>query len=163
MGVSVSQVILKINGQAHTLDAPSDMPLLWALRDKLNLTGTKYSCGIGVCGTCTVLVNGIPMRSCLMPAISLAGAEITTIEGLDPAGNHPVQKAWNDADVAQCGYCQGGQILTASALLKQNPNPADQDIDAAMAGVLCRCGTYSRIRKAIKRAAQYADEQGGAA
>ena len=163
MGVSVSQVVLKINGQAHTLDAPSDMPLLWALRDKLNLTGTKYSCGIGVCGTCTVLVNGIPMQSCLMPAISLAGAEITTIEGLDPAGNHPVQKAWDDEDVAQCGYCQGGQILTASALLKQNPNPGDQDIDAAMAGVLCRCGTYSRIRKAIKRAAQYAAEQGGAA
>ncbi len=163
MGVSVSQVVLKINGQAHTLDAPSDMPLLWALRDKLNLTGTKYSCGIGVCGTCTVLVNGIPMQSCLMPAISLAGAEITTIEGLDPAGNHPVQKAWDDEDVAQCGYCQGGQILTASALLKQNPNPGDRDIDAAMAGVLCRCGTYSRIRKAIKRAAQYAAEQGGAA
>ena len=159
----MSQVTLKINGQAHTVDAPSDMPLLWALRDVLNMTGTKYSCGIGICGTCTVLVNGLPMRSCVMPAISMAGAEITTIEGLDPEGNHPVQKAWNDEDVPQCGYCQGGQILTASALLKQNPNPDDQDIDAAMSGVLCRCGTYSRIRKAIKRAAKYAAEQGGAA
>ena len=159
----MSQVTLNINGQAHTLDVPSDMPLLWTLRDILNLTGTKYSCGIGVCGTCTVLVNGIPMRSCVMPAISMAGTEITTIEGLDPAGNHPLQKAWNDEDVPQCGYCQGGQILTASALLKRNPNPGDQDIDAAMAGVLCRCGTYSRIRKAIKRAAKYSAEQGGAA
>jgi len=162
-GVSMSQVILNINGQAHTLDVPSDMPLLWTLRDILNLTGTKYGCGIGVCGTCIVLVNGIPTRSCVMPAISMAGAEITTIEGLDPAGNHPVQKAWNDEDVPQCGYCQGGQILTASALLERNPNPGDQDIDAAMAGVLCRCGTYSRIRKAIRRAAKYAAEQGGAA
>jgi len=157
----MSQVTLNINGQAHTLDVPSDMPLLWALRDTLNLTGTKYSCGIGVCGTCTVLINGTPMRSCVMPAISMAGVEITTIEGLDPAGNHPVQKAWNDEDVPQCGYCQGGQILAASALLRQNPNPSDQDIDAAMAGVLCRCGTYSRIRKAIKLAAEYADREGG--
>jgi len=159
----MSQVTLKINGQSHTVDAPSDMPLLWALRDILNLTGTKYSCGIGVCGTCTVLVNGIPMRSCVMPAISMAGAEITTIEGLDPEGNHPVQKAWNDEDVPQCGYCQGGQILAASALISQNPNPDDQDINAAMSGILCRCGTYSRVRKAIKRAAKYAAEQGGAA
>lgn len=159
----MSQVTLKINGQAHTVDAPSDMPLLWALRDILNMTGTKYSCGIGVCGTCTVLVNGIPMRSCVMPAVGMAGAEITTIEGLDPDGRHPVQKAWNDEDVPQCGYCQGGQILAASALLKQNPNPDDQDIDAAMSSVLCRCGTYSRIRKAIKRAAEYAAEQGGPA
>ncbi len=159
----MSQVTLKINGQTHSVDVPSDMPLLWALRDILNMTGTKYSCGIGVCGTCTVLVNGTPMRSCVMPAISMAGAEITTIEGLDPDGNHPVQKAWNDEDVPQCGYCQSGQILTASALLRENPNPGDQDIDAAMAGVLCRCGTYSRIRKAIKRAAKYAAEQGDAA
>ncbi|NOR37471.1 MAG: 2Fe-2S iron-sulfur cluster binding domain-containing protein [Woeseiaceae bacterium] len=159
----MSQVTLKINGQAHTVDAPSDMPLLWALRDVLNMTGTKYSCGIGICGTCTVLVNGIPMRSCVMPAISMAGAEITTIEGLDPDGDHPIQKAWNDEDVPQCGYCQGGQILTASALLKRNPDPNDQDIDAAMSGVVCRCGTYPRIRKAIKRAAKYAAEQGGTA
>ena len=160
MGIRMSQVTLNINGQTHTVDVPSDMPLLWALRDTLNLTGTKYSCGTGVCGTCTVLINGTPMRSCVMPAISMAGAEITTIEGLDPSGNHPVQRAWNDEDVPQCGYCQGGQILTASVLLKQNPNPSDQDIDAAMAGVLCRCGTYSRIRKAIKRAAEYAAREG---
>ena len=158
----MSQATLKINGQSHTVEVPPDMPLLWALRDVLNLTGTKYSCGIGVCGTCTVLVNGIPMRSCVMPAVSLAGAEITTIEGLDPEGNHPVQRAWNDEDVPQCGYCQGGQILTASALLKQNPNPDDQAIDSGMSAVLCRCGTYSRIRKAVKRAAKYAAEQGGA-
>ena len=158
----MSSVTLKINGQSVTVDdIPSDMPLLWALRDKLNLVGTKYSCGIGVCGTCTVLVNGAPMRSCVMPAISMAGMEITTIEGLDSSGEHPVQKAWNEEDVPQCGYCQGGQILTASALLQQNPDPSDEDIDNAMAGVLCRCGTYHRIRKAIKLAAKYATESGG--
>jgi len=157
----MSNVTLKINGQAYTVDAPSDMPLLWALRDILNLTGTKYSCGIGTCGSCTVLVNGVPMRSCVMPAISMAGMEITTIEGLDPAGQHPVQRAWNEEDVPQCGYCQAGQIMTATALLRQNPNPTDEDIDSAMAGVLCRCGTYPRIRKAIKLAAKYAVEAGG--
>ena len=149
----MTTVTLNINGQSHTLDVSADMPLLWALRDKLDLVGTKYSCGIGVCGTCTVLVNGMPMRSCTMPAITMAGAEITTIEGLDPDGNHPLQQAWNEEDVPQCGYCQGGQILTASALLERNPDPSDDDIDAAMSGVLCRCGTYPRIRKAIKRAA----------
>lgn len=157
----MSNVTLKINGQSVSIDIPSDMPLLWALRDKLNLVGTKYSCGVGVCGSCTVLVNGLPMRSCVMPATSMAGAEITTIEGLDLTGEHPVQKAWNDEDVPQCGYCQAGQILTASALLEQNPNPSDEDIDSAMSGVLCRCGTYHRIRKAIKRAAEYAAETGG--
>ena len=157
----MSNVNLKINGQSVSIDVPSDMPLLWALRDKLNLTGTKYSCGIGVCGSCTVLVNGAPMRSCVMPAISMAGMEITTIEGLDPSGEHPVQKAWNEEDVPQCGYCQAGQVLTASALLKRNPNPSDDDIDSAMSGVLCRCGTYPRIRKAIKRAAKYTDGTGG--
>ncbi len=150
-------ITLNINGQSHTLDVSPDMPLLWALRDKLNLVGTKYSCGIGVCGSCTVLVNGMPMRSCTMPAASMTGAEITTIEGLDPEGNHPVQVAWNEEDVPQCGYCQAGQVLTAAALLDRNPDPSDEDIDAAMAGVLCRCGTYPRIRKAIKRAA----EEGG--
>ena len=153
----MSTVTLNINGQSHTLEVASDLPLLWALRDKLNLVGTKYSCGIGVCGTCTVLVNGVPMRSCTMPAIAMAGAEITTIEGLDPDGNHPVQMAWHEEDVPQCGYCQGGQILTASALLARNPQPSDEDIDAAMSGVLCRCGTYPRIRKAIKRAAEEGD------
>jgi len=157
----MSKVSLKINGSTVTVDVPSDMPLLWALRDKLDLTGTKYSCGVGVCGSCTVLVNGVPMRSCVMPAVSMAGVEITTIEGLDPAGAHPVQKAWNDEDVPQCGYCQAGQVLTATALLRQNPSPTDEDIDSAMSGVLCRCGTYPRIRKAIKRAAEYAAETGG--
>jgi isoquinoline 1-oxidoreductase alpha subunit len=116
----MSKVTLKINGQSVSIDIPSDMPLLWALRDKLNLVGTKYSCGVGVCGSCTVLVNGVPMRSCVTPATSMASVEITTIEGLDPTGEHPVQKAWNDEDVPQCGYCQAGQVLTASALLKQN-------------------------------------------
>jgi len=157
----MSVVTLSINRVDHTIDVPSDMPLLWALRDILNLTGTKYSCGIGTCGTCTVLVNGVPMRSCVMPAVSATGAEITTIEGLDPTGNHPVQRAWNEEDVPQCGYCQGGQILAASALIARNPDPGDDDIDNAMSGVLCRCGTYPRIRKAIKRAAKYASDEGG--
>jgi isoquinoline 1-oxidoreductase alpha subunit len=158
-GSFMSSVTLKINGQPRTVELPPDMPLLWALRDKLDLVGTKYSCGIGVCGSCTVLVNGVPMRSCTIPAVSMAGAEITTIEGLDPDGAHPVQVAWNEEDVPQCGYCQAGQVLTAAALLTRIPDPTDEDIDAAMAGVLCRCGTYPRIRKAIKRAAR----AGGAA
>jgi len=157
----VSQVNLRINGENHTLDLPPDMPLLWALRDKLNLVGTKYSCGIGICGSCTVLVDGLPMRSCTLPAAGLAGSEITTIEGFAPDGDHPVQKAWNEEDAPQCGYCQGGQILTAAALLKEKPNPSDGDIDEAMYGVVCRCGTYPRIRKAIKRAAAYAATEGG--
>ena len=154
----MSAVTLKINGQSHSVDVSPDMPLLWALRDKLNLVGTKFSCGIGICGSCTVLINGTPMRSCTIPAASMAGAEITTIEGLDPEGKHPVQVAWNAEDVPQCGYCQAGQVLTAAALLERNPDPTDAHIDAAMSGVLCRCGTYPRIRKAIKRAAR----EGGA-
>ena len=157
----MSEITLRINGADHSVDVPPDMPLLWALRDILNLTGTKYSCGIGTCGTCTVLLNGVPMRSCVLPAISATGAEVTTIEGLDPTGRHPVQRAWNDEDVPQCGYCQGGQILTASALLARNPDPSDADIDTAMSAVLCRCGTYPRIRKAIKRAAGYTADEGG--
>jgi len=159
----VSKITLTINEQQHELDVPTDMPLLWALRDKLNLTGTKYGCGIGTCGTCTVLVDGIPLRSCVVLASGMAGKKITTIEGLDPTGQHAVQRAWNDEDVPQCGYCQGGQILSASALLKKNPNPSDDDINAAMSGVLCRCGTYHRIRKAIKRAVAYAALEGGEA
>jgi len=158
----VSQVTLKINGKNHTLDIPPDMPLLWALRDKLNMVGTKYSCGIGICGSCTVLVDGMPMRSCVLPAASMGGNEITTIEGFAPNGDHPVQIAWNEEDVPQCGYCQGGQILTAAALLESNPKPSDKDIDDAMSEVICRCGTYYRIRKAIKRAATLAAEDGGA-
>ena len=159
----MSAITLTINGQDHTIDVPQDMPLLWALRDILDLTGTKYGCGIGTCGTCTVLVDGSPVRSCVRAAARFEGREITTIEGLDPSGNHPVQRAWDEVDVPQCGYCQGGQILTASALLDENPYPTDADIDAAMSGVLCRCGTYHRIRKAIKRAAEYAADTGGGA
>ena len=154
------EITLTINGRDHTIDVPQDMPLLWALRDILDLTGTKYGCGIGTCGTCTVLVDGSPVRSCVRAATRFEGREITTIEGLDPSGNHPVQKAWDDEDVPQCGYCQGGQILTASALLEENPYPSDADIDAAMSGVLCRCGTYHRIRKAIKKASENMAQQG---
>ena len=155
----MNSVTLKINGQSRTVEVSADMPLLWALRDKLDLVGTKYSCGIGVCGSCTVLVDGVPRRSCIVTAASVVDAEITTIEGLDPDGKHPVQVAWNEEDVLQCGYCQAGQVLNAAALLARNPDPTDEDIDAAMAGVLCRCGTYPRIRKAIKRAVR----EGGAA
>ena len=159
----MSQVTLKINGASHTMDVPPDMPLLWALRDKLNLLGTKYSCGIGICGTCTVLADGNPVRSCQVTATRMARREITTIEGLSADGSHPVQRAWNDEDIPQCGYCQGGQILAAAALLERKPNPGNQDIDGAMSGQLCRCGTYPRIRKAIKRAAQIAAEKGATA
>ena len=150
----MSEITLNINGEKHTVDVPSDMPLLWALRDKLNMTGTKYSCGIGQCGTCTVLINGMPMRSCITPAASVAGMEVTTIEGLSEDGEHPVQQAWHKVDVPQCGYCQGGQILTAASLIERNANPTDADIDAAHSGNICRCGTYHRIRKAVKLAAE---------
>ena len=150
----MSEITLNINGEKHTVDVPSDMPLLWALRDKLNMTGTKYSCGIGQCGTCTVLINGMPMRSCITPAASVAGIEVTTIEGLSEDGEHPVQQAWHKVDVPQCGYCQGGQILTAASLIERNANPTDADIDAAHSGNICRCGTYHRIRKAVKLAAE---------
>lgn len=159
----MSQVTLKINGGEHTIDVAPDTPLLWALRDNLNMTGTKYGCGVGICGTCTVLINGTPMRSCVMPAVGMAGMDIQTIEGLSEDGDHPVQKAWDEVDVAQCGYCQGGQVLSAAALLKRNPNPTDADIDGAMSGILCRCGTYVRVRKAIKLATKYASGEGGAA
>ena len=151
----MSQFSLSINGVSHQLDVPDDMPLLWALRDKLDLVGTKYGCGIGVCGSCTVLVNGAPVQSCGIKASALQGKEITTIEGLSPDGSHPVQRAWNDEDVPQCGYCQAGQVLAAAALLERNADPDDAAIDGAMAGIVCRCGTYPRIRKAIKLAARY--------
>ncbi len=144
---------LNINGQTHSVEAPADTPLLWILRDNLQLTGTKFGCGQGLCGACTVHLNGVPVRSCQMPVSVVAGMPITTIEGLDPAGAHPLQKAWCDHDVSQCGYCQPGQIMTAAALLKSNPAPSDTDIDSAMSGNLCRCGTYLRIRAAIKDAA----------
>jgi aerobic-type carbon monoxide dehydrogenase small subunit (CoxS/CutS family) len=152
----MSSFDLQVNGQTYTVEAEAQMPLLWALRDLLGLTGTKFSCGIGACGSCTVLIDGEPTRSCVTPLSSLAGKSITTIEGLSPDGSHPLQKAWLDEHVSQCGYCQPGQIMNAAALLKKNPNPSDADIDAAMAGTLCRCGTYQRIRKAIHSVAQEA-------
>ena len=144
---------LIVNGKPSTVDVPADMPLLWVLRDTLDFKGTKYGCGIGQCGACTVHLRGVPTRSCMVPVSTAAGTEITTIEGLSPDGSHPLQKAWNDLDVPQCGYCQAGQIMTAAALLKTNPKPTDEDIDAAMAGNLCRCATYLRSRDAIKKAA----------
>lgn len=145
---------LKINGEIHSVEADSDTPLLWVLRDQLDLLGTKYGCGIGQCGTCTVHVNGAPLRSCMQQVSQLQGMDIVTIEGLSKEGDHPVQKAWLEHDVAQCGYCQTGQIMTAAALLKNNPNPTDEDIDAAMEGNICRCGTYVRIKEAIKTASK---------
>ncbi|HYC02255.1 MAG TPA: (2Fe-2S)-binding protein [Azospirillaceae bacterium] len=144
-------VKLTVNGAPHTLDADPEMPLLWALRDILNLTGTKYGCGVAQCGACTIHLDGQPVRACATPLAAAEGAKVTTIEGL--GGDHPVQKAWVEAQVPQCGYCQSGQIMSAAALLAQNPKPADADIDAAMEGNLCRCGTYPRIKGAIKRAA----------
>jgi aerobic-type carbon monoxide dehydrogenase small subunit (CoxS/CutS family) len=154
----MSEITLKINGQDHRLDVSPETPLLWALRDHLDMVGTKYGCGVGLCGSCTVLVDGEPLRSCTTPAAGLVGTEITTIEGFHPEGGHPVQRAWNDEDVAQCGYCQGGQILSAAALLAKNPDPDDKAINDAMAGNICRCGTYPRIRKAVKLASEYMAE-----
>lgn len=145
---------LRVNGVARQFDGDPEMPLLWYLRDELQMTGTKYSCGMGLCGSCTVHVNGSPIRSCLTPMSSVAGKSVLTIEGLSQTGEHPVQKAWETANVAQCGYCQSGQIMQAAALLKQKPNPTDVDIDAAMKGIICRCGTYQRIREAIRLAAK---------
>ncbi len=147
---------LQVNGQQYTVEAEAQMPLLWALRDLIGLTGTKFSCGEGLCGSCTVLIDGEPTRSCITPISSLAGKSIVTIEGLSVDGTHPVQKAWETEHVSQCGYCQPGQILNAVALLEKNPKPTDEDIDAAMSGLLCRCGTYQRIRKAIHSVAQEA-------
>jgi isoquinoline 1-oxidoreductase alpha subunit len=144
---------LKINGQSTTVDVPPDTPLLWVLRDVLNLHGTKYGCGIGQCGACTVHVGGQPVRSCVTPVSGAAKAAITTIEGLSPDGSHPLQQAWRAVDVPQCGYCQAGQIMSAAALLVKHPKPTDQQIDEAMSGNLCRCGTYLRIRQAIHKAA----------
>ena len=145
---------LSVNGKTHSVEVETDTPLLWVLRDHLNMTGTKYGCGIAQCGACTVHIDGSPQRSCVLPASTVEGKEITTIEGIGHGDtiNH-VQKAWLVLDVAQCGYCQSGQIMTATALLGSNPTPSDQEIDSAMAGHICRCGTYQRIREAIHHAA----------
>lgn len=152
----MSSFTLIVNGQSHPVDVPADTPLLWVLRDTLGLVGTKFGCGIGQCGACTVHLDDVPARACLTPVSSAAGMKITTIEGLaaDADHLHPVQEAWCDLDVPQCGYCQAGQIMTAAALLKRNPHPTDEEIDSAMAGNLCRCATYYRIRQGIHRAAQ---------
>lgn len=149
----MSRFTLTVNGQTRTIDVEPDTPLLWVLRDTLELTGTKYGCGKSLCGSCTVHINGSPVRSCVMPISAVAGGSVVTIEGLSSDGSHPLQKAWIEENVPQCGYCQSGQIMAAAALLSSNPRPTDDDIDAAMAGVLCRCGTYLRIRRAIHRAA----------
>lgn len=145
---------LKINGESHSLDVDPQMPLLWAIRDIAGLTGTKFGCGKALCGACTVHLDGQPVRSCSLPVAAAAGKPVTTIEGLSTDGNHPVQAAWRELNVPQCGYCQSGQIMSAAALLARNPNPSDSDIDNAMSGNICRCGTYTRVRKAIHRAAE---------
>ena len=149
---------LQVNGQSRPVEVAADTPLLWVLRDNLDLVGTKFGCGIGQCGACTVHLDGVPTRSCLTPVSTATGMKITTIEGLsvDAEHQHPLQQAWCELDVAQCGYCQAGQIMTAAALLKRNPNPSDTDIDDAMTGNLCRCATYYRIRQGIQRAAAIA-------
>lgn len=148
------KVSFKVNGQPKTVDVPADMPLLWTLRDTLELKGTKFGCGVARCGACMVHVNGVATRSCVTPASTVAGRDITTIEGLSPDGTHALQLAWEELDVPQCGYCQAGQLMSASALLAKNASPTDADIDAAMTGNLCRCATYLRIRAAIHRAAE---------
>lgn len=145
---------LTVNAMEHTVDVQPDTPLLWVLRDDLGLTGTKYSCGKGLCGTCTVHLDGEASRSCIVPVSQVGDREIITIEGLSADGDHPVQRAWIAENVSQCGYCQPGQIMTAAALLAANPQPTDEEIDAAMSGNLCRCGTYQRIRRAVHRAAE---------
>jgi isoquinoline 1-oxidoreductase alpha subunit len=142
-------VSFTVNGKAHKVEVAPDTPLLWVLRDTIGLTGTKYGCGIALCGACTVHVNGEPVRSCTTPLAQVTGKRVTTIEGLSRNGSHPLQKAWIAEEVPQCGYCQTGQIMSAAALLAKNKNPSDADIDKAMAGNICRCGTYNRIRKAI--------------
>ena len=156
----MGQTKVRINGATQTIDAPDDMPLLWVLRDVLHLKGTKYSCGIGACKACAVQLDGVAVPSCVVPLGDLAGREITTIEGLGGDELHPLQQAWLAEEVSQCGYCQPGQLITASALLRKRPTPTDDEIDEAMAGVLCRCGTYPRIRRAIHRAAKMGKKVG---
>jgi aerobic-type carbon monoxide dehydrogenase small subunit (CoxS/CutS family) len=164
-GVSITKeavmVTLKVNGKEYKVDVSPETPLLWVLRDTLGLTGTKYGCGMSLCGACTVLVDGEAVRSCVTPASAVVGMEIVTIEGLSTNLSHPLQKAWIAEEVPQCGYCQSGQLMAAAALLRKNRKPTDADIDAAMSGILCRCGTYQRIRGAIHRAVA-TTTQGGA-
>jgi isoquinoline 1-oxidoreductase alpha subunit len=150
----MAKLTLNVNGESKEIDVDPQMPLLWSLRDYLGLTGTKFGCGIAQCGACTVHMDGNPIRSCVIPTSVAAGKKITTIEGLSKNNDHAVQLAWIAEQVPQCGYCQSGQIMSAAALLKRNPSPSDEDIDAAMSSVLCRCGTYPRIRKAIKEASK---------
>ena len=150
----MAKYTLNVNGQSRSVDVEPDTPVLWVLRDALGLVGTKYGCGIGQCGACTIHLTGAPARACLAPVSAVGRMVVTTIEGLDAEASHPLQKAWCELDVPQCGYCQSGQIMSASALLANNPKPNDADIDSAMAGNICRCGTYQRIRAAIHRAAE---------
>ncbi|MGA7792778.1 MAG: (2Fe-2S)-binding protein [Candidatus Acidiferrales bacterium] len=145
---------LIVNGKAQSVDVPGNMPLLWVLRDTLGMTGTKFGCGMALCGACTVHLDGEAIRSCITPVSSVAGKKITTIEGLSPDRSHPVQRAWIEVDVPQCGYCQSGQIMSAASLLAKTPKPSDSEIDEAMKGNICRCGTYQRIREAVHRAAE---------
>ncbi len=145
---------LKVNGETRRVDAEDDTPVLWVLRDHLNMPGTKFGCGMAQCGACTIHLNGVAVRSCVLPVSSVGAQEITTIEGLSENGEHPVQRAWLEHDVAQCGYCQSGQIMSASALLYTNPKPSDEEIEAHMSGNICRCGTYLRIKEAVKSASK---------
>jgi isoquinoline 1-oxidoreductase alpha subunit len=155
----MSKFTIKINGAQKTVDVAPDTPLLWVLRDHLNLVGTKFGCGIGQCGACTIHIDGKPTRACLTSIANVGKSQITTIEGLSTNADHPLQRAWKELDVPQCGYCQAGQIMSAAALLKNTPRPSDEDIDAALAGNLCRCGTYLRIRLGIHRAVELANQE----
>jgi aerobic-type carbon monoxide dehydrogenase small subunit (CoxS/CutS family) len=159
----MAEITFTVNGQERTVDVVAEMPLLWVLRDTLGLTGTKFGCGMALCGACTVHIDGRATRTCMTAVSTVAGREVTTIEGLSPDGTHPVQRAWTEVDVPQCGYCQSGQIMTATALLAENPNPSDADINQAMRGNICRCGTYQQIREAIHLAASIGFDSGGAA
>lgn len=161
-GGKMDAISITVNGRAHSVEVSPDTPLLWVLRDTLDLTGTKFGCGMALCGACTVHVDGEPTRSCTTRIASVAGRNIATIEGLSPNGQHPVQVAWLDAQVAQCGYCQVGMIMTAAALLTKNPAPTDADIDEALSGHICRCGTYQRIRQAVHQASSKKPASGGA-
>ncbi len=152
-------ITFSLNGETVRLDVEPDTPVLWAIRDEIGLTGTKFGCGIGQCGACTVQLDGTPVRSCQLPVTALEGRSVTTVEGLSPDGAHPLQRAWVEFSVPQCGYCQSGQLMSAAALLAKKPDPTDDDIDAAMSGNICRCGTYNRIRAAIHRAAELQKER----